>query len=75
MAALRRGEGRVVFDPATATVWYVRETDAASVPGARGARCLIWHARGRAVRLWTYPTNWESLADAELLVLVRGPIA
>jgi hypothetical protein len=56
-------------------VWYVREATAAGVPGARGARCLIWHTRGRAVRLWTYPTNWESLADAELLVLLRGPIS
>jgi hypothetical protein len=75
IAALHPGEGRTVHDPERGAAWYVREVDAGAVPGARGPRCLIWHAAGAVFRMWTYPANWESLSDAELLVIHRGPIA
>jgi hypothetical protein len=75
IAALHPGEGRTVFDVELGRAWYVREVDAAGVPGARGPRCLIWHAAGVAHRMWTYPAAWASLSDAELLAINRGPIA
>jgi ribosomal protein L24E len=75
IAALHPGEGRTVIDRDASIAWYVREVDAGAVPGARGPRCLIWHAAGTEVRMWTYPANWELLSDTELPAIHRGPIA
>lgn len=50
-------------------MWTVREVSALSVPGARGARCLICESTSVVRRLWDYPANWMTLNDDELLKL------
>jgi hypothetical protein len=49
--------------------WVVSERDAASVPGARGPRCLVFMSDTAVRRVWTYPATWRHLtADALLAV-------
>ena len=44
--------------------WVVVELDATEVPGARGARCLLFTREDCIRRVWSYPANWRAL-DAE----------
>ena len=47
--------------------WTVVEIDGATVPGAHGARCLIF-ARPECIRrVWDYPSDWRAL-DADALM-------
>ena len=49
--------------------WYVAEVEAAHVPGARRARCLVFHREDGFHRLWDYPRDWAELPEVELLEL------
>ena len=52
--------------------WSVVEVDARGVPGARGARCLVF-ANSRSIRrVWDYPEDWRTLDDAALSALSWG---
>jgi hypothetical protein len=46
--------------------WSVVEVDAGEVPGAQGARCLIFTRVDCIRRVWRYPLDWRTL-DAEQL--------
>jgi len=48
-------------------LWRIREASATTVPGAHGARCLICESDYVVRRIWSYPSNWRSLSDDELL--------
>jgi hypothetical protein len=53
--------------------WLVREMNSEHVPGARAAHCLICESNSVVRRLWTYPDDWLTLSDDELLSLcMRG---
>jgi hypothetical protein len=56
-------------DPGGVT-WSVREADTTRVPGARAPTCLIFETPGYARRAWRYPTDWRSLDDEALLLLM-----
>jgi hypothetical protein len=47
--------------------WTVREVNADAVPGAAASRCLICESDDVVRRIWTYPENWLSLSDDELI--------
>jgi hypothetical protein len=49
--------------------WAVVEADARAVPGARGARCLLFTRAGCVRRVWGYPADWRTLDDAGLAAL------
>ena len=54
--------------------WRVEEVEAAHVPGARGAACLVFHRGDRGDhwhRLWDYPREWAGLPEVELLELCQ----
>jgi hypothetical protein len=59
----------VVYCDQDGARWQVREVDARAVPGARGARCLLFEAEGVVRRVWDYPADWMRLAPAELVSL------
>jgi hypothetical protein len=46
--------------------WSVVEVDARAVPGALGARCLIFTRPDCIRRVWNYPANWRTLDNAGL---------
>ena len=49
--------------------WSVVEVDARAVPGARGARCLVFTRRDCIRRVWEYPSDWRALDGAGLAAL------
>jgi hypothetical protein len=49
--------------------WIVAEADAHAVPGALGARCLVFTRRDCIRRVWDYPADWRALDDAGLAAL------
>ena len=49
--------------------WEVVEVNAASVPGARAARCLVFTRQDCIRRVWHYPADWRTLDDAALAAL------
>jgi hypothetical protein len=49
--------------------WSVVEVDAGAVPGARGARCLLFSRPECIRRVWSYPADWRALDDAGLAAL------
>ena len=49
--------------------WSVVEVDARGVPGARGARCLVFTRQDCVRRVWDYPADWRTLDDAALAAL------
>ena len=53
--------------------WTVREASAARTPGAQADRCLIFDSDGIVRRLWTFPSNWRELDDAEIFALLDAP--
>src|SRR5215207_728655 len=53
--------------------WTVREASAARTPGAQADRCLIFDSEGIVRRLWTFPSDWRELADAEIFALLDAP--
>ncbi|MGH7621639.1 MAG: hypothetical protein ACREMU_04815, partial [Gemmatimonadaceae bacterium] len=57
------------------TRWTVRETDTSHVPGAHGARCLIFESDGILRRAWLYPTNWALLSDQQLIAVMESRAA
>ena len=68
----RRAERRArTFVDDERASWWVEEVEAARVPGARRATCLVFHCRDHWHRLWDYPENWAELPAAELAELSR----
>lgn len=49
--------------------WTVVEVDARAVPGAHGARCLVFSREDCIRRVWDYPADWRSLDSAALSAL------
>jgi hypothetical protein len=49
--------------------WTVSERDAHTVPGARGARCLIFQSSEAVRRVWEYPPGWRDLLTPNLIAL------
>jgi hypothetical protein len=49
------------WDDGVLVRWYVNEVDARRVPGARGARCLVFVCESVIRRVWRYPSDWRSL--------------
>jgi hypothetical protein len=49
--------------------WSVTEVDAHTVPGALGARCLLFARPDCIRRVWHYPADWRTLDDAALTAL------
>ena len=49
--------------------WSVVEVDATAVPGALGARCLVFARDGCIRRVWDYPADWRTYDDAGLAAL------
>jgi len=43
--------------------------DARAVPGAHGARCLVFSREDCIRRVWDYPADWRSLDGAALSAL------
>lgn len=62
---------RHIYDEVSGEHWTVREVDTTAVPGARGARCLIFDSGSIARRLWNYPRDWGALPPGALLRLIR----
>ncbi|HWJ23181.1 MAG TPA: hypothetical protein VNS52_12585 [Gemmatimonadaceae bacterium] len=62
---------RHIFDDVSGQHWTVREVDAATVPGARAPRCLIFDSGAVARRLWSYPRDWGAMPPGALLKLMR----
>jgi hypothetical protein len=52
--------------------WTVTERDAQTVPGARGATCLIFHSSEVVRRVWEYPAGWRDLQTPDLIALSWG---
>ena len=59
---VQRGDGAWVR-------WSVVEVDAAAVPGAQGARCLLFRRDDCIRRVWHYPPHWRDLDPAALAAL------
>ena len=49
--------------------WSVVEVDAQAVPGAHGARCLVFTRRDCIRRVWDYPADWRQLDVVGLAAL------
>ena len=49
--------------------WQVSERGAASVPGAKGPRCLIFMSESAVRRVWHYPAGWRQLSPDTLVGL------
>lgn len=49
--------------------WTVTEYDGSTVPGARGARCLVFASPEAIRRVWDVPADWYTLSDAALFAL------
>lgn len=49
--------------------WTVTECDGTKVPGARGARCLVFASPEAIRRVWDVPPDWSTLPDAALFAL------
>lgn len=49
--------------------WSVVEVDARAVPGAHGARCLIFSRPECIRRVWDYPADWRTMDAAGLAAL------
>jgi hypothetical protein len=58
---------------ACGTTWRVREMDADTLPGARGARCLVFDSGRSMRRSWVVPDDWRTMPEATLAALVSGP--
>ena len=63
---------RMVTDRDTGRTWQIWEADTARIPGARGARCLIFDAQDVIRRVWLVPDDWRAMTDEGLLRLMRG---
>jgi hypothetical protein len=59
---------RHFMDP-DGVAWTVTEVDGATVPGARGAACLVFEAGHVIRRVWNYPDDWRSLPPEALLAV------
>ena len=70
--APRSDRPRRAFIDAEHVAWIVRECVAPHDACPRGTRCLIFEAEGRARRVWTYPSNWREMDEAELARLSLG---
>lgn len=53
--------------------WTVRELDTTTLPGALGARCLVFENHSLVRRLWVYPSTWATLPAESLLRLAGIP--
>jgi hypothetical protein len=49
--------------------WTVVEVEADGVPGAQGARCLVFSRPSCIRRVWNYPVDWRTLDAAGLAAL------
>jgi hypothetical protein len=57
------------FVDADGTPWNITERDCRDLPGARGARCLVFMSDSVFRRVWDYPVAWRALDDAGLTEL------
>ena len=71
-APLWNAADAVRFTDSQGTTWRVVERETAHVPGARGARCLIFLLEGVVRRAWAYPPGWLTLPPAALEALGLG---
>ena len=60
------------WDDGVLVRWHVNEVDARRVPGARGARCLLFACDQVIRRVWRYPADWRSLDGPGLALLSWG---
>lgn len=60
---------RLVRDRRTGDMVSVVERRADGVAGARAPSCLIFSTDAGFTRVWTYPSDWQELADDELISL------
>ncbi len=60
---------RIVRDPGGAA-WQVTESLASHVPGAVAATCLIFDSGSICRRYWSYPADWLTRTDQQLLALM-----
>lgn len=60
---------RLVRDRSTGDMVSVVERRADGVAGARAPSCLIFSTDAGFIRVWTYPANWQEMADDELIAL------
>ena len=69
-AHVRRAESARRFrDPDSGIFWTVSEVDGQTIPGARGARCLVFQSEIAIRRVWCYPGDWRAFSDADLAAL------
>lgn len=61
---------RTVIDAHTGQAWQVWEVDTERMPGAHGARCLIFDGREVIRRVWAVPDDWRAMTDEGLLRLM-----
>lgn len=50
--------------------WSVDELDTSATPGSRGPRCLVFDGDSVVRRVWKYPTDWRTLSDTALGMLL-----
>jgi hypothetical protein len=67
----RLGERRAdrTYVTADGEEWRVFEVDAADIPGARGAHCLVFTSAVAVRRVWNYPDDWRRLTPRQLIEL------
>lgn len=60
------------YHDARGCVWYVHEVAPGTVPWAKGPRCLLFGSDAAIRRVWRFPSDWDTLSDAELEALSWG---
>jgi hypothetical protein len=53
-------------------LWHVTERDCSHVPGALGARCLVFMSDRAFRRVWSYPADWRHLDAVSLMAVSWG---
>jgi hypothetical protein len=71
-SSIREVPDVVHFTAADGIAWRAAEHEAVHVPGAYGARCLIFVADGVARRVWDFPDDWRLLSPRALEALMAG---
>jgi hypothetical protein len=66
---LRTFGAGLVFADNDDVLWTITEREGLSVPGSRGARCLIFQSLEAVRRVWVYPAGWRDLLTPSLIAL------
>jgi hypothetical protein len=66
---LRTIGAEATFTDSDGVLWTVTEREGHTVPGSRGARCLIFHSSEAVRRVWDYPAGWRDLLTPSLTAL------